>query len=119
MNKITLTYKILKFIFFEEYLISSSEKKSDVFSNLTLSNLLVKLIKASSPFSLTLLFLRFIGMNIGWGMQFQQPIFLIILAMILFLFSINLFGFFEFKVPNIINSMISFNTNSSKYFRDF
>ena len=42
-------------IFFEEYFISSSEKKSVAFSNLTLSNLLVKLIKASSPFSLTLL----------------------------------------------------------------
>ena len=39
------------------------------------------------------------GMAIGWGIQFQQPIFLVAIAAILVLFACNLFGFFEFRLP--------------------
>jgi suppressor for copper-sensitivity B len=42
-----------------------------------------------------------IGMNVGWGFQFQQPIFIIALILILTLFAANLFGFFEIAVPQI------------------
>ncbi len=40
------------------------------------------------------------GMAIGWGIQFQQPVFLVAIAAILTLFACNLFGLFEFQLPS-------------------
>lgn len=42
-----------------------------------------------------LLILRASGENIGWGFQLQEPIFVAILASILFILSLSLFGMFE------------------------
>ena len=39
------------------------------------------------------------GAAIGWGIQFQQPIFLVFLALILTLFAANLSGLFEIRLP--------------------
>ena len=39
------------------------------------------------------------GAAIGWGIQFQQPLFLAALAVVLVLFAANLFGFFELPLP--------------------
>ena len=39
-------------------------------------------------FSLAAIFLRSIGMNLGWGMQFQSPYFLIFLICLLLLFTV-------------------------------
>ena len=63
--------------------------------------------------------LKFLGVTIGWGMQFQQPLFLIIIALILFLFSLNLFGLFEFNLPSLISSKINKKLHYTNYFRDF
>jgi len=65
--------------------------------------------------ALIFIILRLIGVNIGWGMQFQQPLFLIIISLILFLFSLNLFGLFEFNLPSLISSKI----HQTNYFGDF
>ena len=40
------------------------------------------------------------GLAIGWGIQFQQPVFLVAMAAILTLFACNLFGLFEFHMPS-------------------
>ena len=69
--------------------------------------------------ALIFIFLRLIGVNIGWGMQFQQPLFLIIIALILSLFALNLFGLFEFKVPSLISSKINQKLHNTKYLKDF
>ncbi len=69
--------------------------------------------------ALIFIILRFIGVNIGWGMQFQQPLFLIIIALILFLFALNLFGLFEFNVPSLISSRIHQKLHQTNYFSDF
>jgi len=39
------------------------------------------------------------GVTVGWGMQFQEPLFLVFLILVLTIFSCNLFGFFEFSLP--------------------
>ncbi len=39
------------------------------------------------------------GIAVGWGMQFQQPAFLIVMTMILVLFACNLWGLYEFALP--------------------
>lgn len=42
-----------------------------------------------------MLMLRTYGHSVGWGFQLQEPLFVIILATILFVFSLSLFGLFE------------------------
>ena len=54
-------------------------------------------------------FIKNITGQVGWGIQFQQPIFLFFLIFILIIFSLNLFGKIQFNLPN------KFNTNINKY----
>jgi len=39
------------------------------------------------------------GAAVGWGIQFQQPWFLVAMIIVLTLFASNLWGFFEFRLP--------------------
>jgi thiol:disulfide interchange protein DsbD len=43
--------------------------------------------------------LKATGEQIGWGFQLQSPAFILVMMLILFIFSLNLFGLFEFKTP--------------------
>lgn len=49
-----------------------------------------------------LIALKSVGATIGWGIQFQQPWFLIIMAFLVTLFACNMWGFFEFRLPGAI-----------------
>ncbi len=49
--------------------------------------------------------LKATGATVGWGVQFQQPIFLVVLVMILTLFAANLWGLFEFRLPSFASSL--------------
>jgi len=69
--------------------------------------------------AVSFMFLRYLGVGIGWGMQFQQPIFLMMVGLILVFFVFNLFGFFEFGIPQFINSPLISGLNSHHYLRDF
>lgn len=42
--------------------------------------------------------LQIAGTQVGWGFQFQQPLFLAALALIIFVFALNSFGIFEVSV---------------------
>ena len=46
-----------------------------------------------------LIIVKSLGHSVGWGIQFQQPLFLAAMAVIVTLFASNLFGFFEFRLP--------------------
>jgi len=50
----------------------------------------------------TLIGLKFIGASIGWGIQFQHPWFLIIMAFLVTMFACNMWGFFEFRLPGAV-----------------
>ncbi|MCW8796374.1 MAG: protein-disulfide reductase DsbD family protein [Chlorobium sp.] len=43
--------------------------------------------------------LQGMGQQIGWGFQFQSPVFVMFIAAIVFAFSLNLFGLFELGAP--------------------
>jgi thiol:disulfide interchange protein DsbD len=49
--------------------------------------------------ALLLFILKSAGRFAGWGFQFQSPVFVIIVALILFVLALNLFGVFEFSTP--------------------
>jgi thiol:disulfide interchange protein DsbD len=46
----------------------------------------------------SLYFLEYIGSTIGWGFQLQEPLFVAVLILGLFVFAMNLFGLFEIGV---------------------
>ena len=48
---------------------------------------------------------RSAGVAIGWGIQFQQPIFLVAMTLILTLFACNLFGLFEIILPGRLGNI--------------
>src|SRR5260370_40451054 len=46
----------------------------------------------------TVLFLRAVGAQVGWGFQFQDYRFVLVIACLVFAFALNLFGVFELTV---------------------
>jgi len=49
-----------------------------------------------------LIALRAGGTTIGWGLQFQAPLFLAAMAVLMTLFAANLFGFFQVPLPGAV-----------------
>ncbi|MGC2855018.1 protein-disulfide reductase DsbD family protein [Novispirillum sp. DQ9] len=47
--------------------------------------------------------LKMAGTAVGWGIQFQQPLFLIGMIALLTLFAANLWGFFEVPLPAVLS----------------
>ena len=52
--------------------------------------------------ALILIALRAAGQSVGWGIQFQQPVFLAAMTAILVLFACNLAGLFEIHLPGFL-----------------
>ncbi len=46
--------------------------------------------------------LKAAGVVIGWGIQFQQPVFLVAMTVVLTLFAANLWGLFEIRLPGSV-----------------
>lgn len=46
--------------------------------------------------ALVLFFLKSAGHSLGWGFQFQSPVFVFVMTLLLFVLALNLFGVFEF-----------------------
>jgi suppressor for copper-sensitivity B len=53
----------------------------------------------------TLAGLKAAGLAIGWGIQFQQPLFLAAMALIVTLFAANLMGWFEITLPGWLSGL--------------
>lgn len=49
--------------------------------------------------ALGLIALKSAGAGIGWGIQFQQPVFLAVMALVCILFAANIWGLFEIPMP--------------------
>ncbi|MGV8948069.1 MAG: protein-disulfide reductase DsbD family protein [Candidatus Paracaedibacter sp.] len=63
--------------------------------------------------------LKISGQAVGWGVQFQEPYFLITLIAILTLFACNLFGFFEFRLPFFLSSLGGISTHRESLLGSF
>lgn len=50
---------------------------------------------------------RWLGLSVGWGLQFQNPSFLAIMVLILALFAANLFGAFEINLPSALQTRMA------------
>ena len=73
--------------------------------------------------SLITVLLKSLGHSLGWGFQFQSPIFLSFMILILILFSLNLIDVFSIDIPflfkKILNKVINFNKKNSEFFQNF
>jgi suppressor for copper-sensitivity B len=47
--------------------------------------------------------LKATGQATGWGIQFQQPVFLTVMAVVVALFATNLWGIFEIRLPSYLS----------------
>ena len=63
--------------------------------------------------------LQYFNVSIAWGMQFQQPYFLIFITLIVFLFMMNMFGQFEIILPPQFNNLTVLGNSNNKYLKDF
>ena len=68
--------------------------------------------------SLITVFLKTLSIDVGWGFQFQSKEFLILFSIILFVFSMNLFGFFEIILPSSLMKKIEISSKN-KYLNSF
>ena len=51
--------------------------------------------------------LKLTGAALGWGIQFQNPWFIGLMAVVTFIFAINLFGLFEMLLPSSISGRMA------------
>lgn len=63
--------------------------------------------------------LKTFGMSVGWGVQFQHPIFLIFLIAVLGLFAFNLFGLYEIPLPRFLADRLSWTQGHGNLWKDF
>lgn len=54
--------------------------------------------------------LKAAGTSVGWGIQFQQPVFLAVMIVVVTLFACNLFGLFEITLPSRLNDLLAVDT---------
>lgn len=59
------------------------------------------------------------GLTVGWGIQFQQPVFLAFMVALLVLFTCNLLGLFEFRLPGAVTDHAAQAGQGSGYSGDF
>ena len=69
--------------------------------------------------AIVVLILQWAGFSVGWGLQFQSPLFLIIMFMVLAVFAANLFGVFEISLPSRLQTDMSDHSAKEGYVGDF
>ena len=79
----------------------------------------IGIISSFALLGLAFLLLQYSKVSVAWGMQFQQPYFLIFITMVMFLFMMNMFGQFEISLPNKFNNLNFFGRSNNIYLKDF
>ena len=69
--------------------------------------------------AITLIALKAGGMTVGWGIQFQQPWFLIFLTILMMGFACNLWGIFEIRLPFWVSHWSARSENARGLSRHF
>ncbi len=63
------------------------------------------IVASFAVLALGLISLKAAGATIGWGIQFQQPVFLAVMAVICILFAANIWGLFEIPMPAFVGNV--------------
>lgn len=75
------------------------------------------ILTAFALLAIVIITLKGLGQSVGWGFQLQSPHFVAIMAIVIFVMALNLFGLFEFKTPggNKIGNIEVRNTYSGDF----
>jgi thiol:disulfide interchange protein/DsbC/DsbD-like thiol-disulfide interchange protein len=65
------------------------------------------ILASFAALALIIVLLKVAGQQVGWGFQFQEPLFVIAMAAVVFAFGLSLFGVFEIRVPGVAVNSIS------------
>ncbi|WP_022942506.1 protein-disulfide reductase DsbD family protein [Psychromonas hadalis] len=65
--------------------------------------------------AIALLILKFTGNAIGWGIQFQNPLFIGFMVIITALFTANLLGLFELRLPSRFSTSVASKGDDSTF----
>jgi thiol:disulfide interchange protein/DsbC/DsbD-like thiol-disulfide interchange protein len=57
--------------------------------------------------ALLVIILQTAGQQVGWGFQFQEPLFIILMSAVVFAFGLSLFGVYEIRPPSVAVSGVS------------
>jgi thiol:disulfide interchange protein/DsbC/DsbD-like thiol-disulfide interchange protein len=57
--------------------------------------------------ALTVIILKVAGQQVGWGFQFQEPVFVMAMSALVFAFGLSLFGVYEIRLPGVAVSGVS------------
>jgi suppressor for copper-sensitivity B len=71
-------------------------------------------------FSLIVIMLQFLGKNIGWGLHFQQPLFVVFLMIVITIFAASIFDFIVIDLPAIFKEkLLKLKIKDESLFKDF
>jgi suppressor for copper-sensitivity B len=71
------------------------------------------ILVAFAGLAAVLVALKGMGSAVGWGIQFQQPWFLIAMMLVLTLFAANLWGWFEIPVPAVVGRLAGIGSHTT------
>jgi len=71
------------------------------------------ILVAFAGLAAVLVVLKGMGSAVGWGIQFQQPWFLIAMMLVLTLFAANLWGWFEIPVPAVVGRLAGVGSHAT------
>jgi len=71
------------------------------------------ILVAFAGLAAVLVALKGMGSAVGWGIQFQQPWFLIAMMLLLTLFAANLWGWFEIPVPAFVGRLAGIGSHAT------
>lgn len=74
----------------------------------------IGVVASFAALALVLMVLRKSGEQIGWGFQFQSPVFVVSMILLLYVMALNLFGLFEVIIPGISGRRTSGQLNFSE-----
>ena len=60
--------------------------------------------------ALVIIGLKSVGVSVGWGFHFQEPVFLGFMAGLMIVFALNLYGLFEIPLPGFLANSMSVHT---------
>jgi suppressor for copper-sensitivity B len=66
-----------------------------------------------------IMLLQSVGVTVGWGLQFQSPVFLTVMFLVLVVFAANLFGIFEISLPTGLQTRLASSSGREGYAGDF
>lgn len=69
--------------------------------------------------AIVLVMMRGMGQTVGWGVQFQSPVFLVVMLAVLVVFAANMLGAFEISLPQSWMTRLNATGNRQGYLADF